>query len=251
MKKLLAKKVFLFIFAVGVLSACTGAVTPMQAEALDPANGIEIIVYTWDWPMMANIPPIHIWKDGHALWVTHGQDNLTHVYETFLSQDEVLNAQNVLSTSGFWEEAQPEATFTQASYLFLWASNSNQEGVASVTTPETQAAVAYLREILESSPNKREYFPSNGYLFISDDGIFSERTYYWPTDDVYFEFNEASQGIYVDGEVVATVWKAIQHDAFWIASQNNAYGYELKIPGISCVISIEPYMCNMYAPDSR
>ena len=230
----------------------SATIFPIPIETVNPINGIEVIVYSWDGP---NIPSIHIWKNGRAIWVIYA-DNLIHVYETYLSQDEIIKVQDVLSTSGFWEDAQPEATFTPASWLFLWASTSFQRGVVAITTSEIRNVLfTPLQNILESSPQKREYFPDYGYLFISYDGedsIYgSKHTYYWPDDKVSFKFETTSKGIYVDGEILSMVWEAFQENAIWIASQNNIYQFELKIPGVSCVISYEPYMCNIYTAEEQ
>lgn len=230
-------------------------ISPLPIKTIDPAEGIDVIVYTWDEPMRAKIPPIHIWKNGRALWVIYGQDKLTHVYETYLSPDEIVKVKSIFLTSGFWSESQPEASFTQASWLFLWASTSSQTGVVALTTSEIRDKFfTPLQNILESSPNKMEFFPAYGYLFVSDYGkhnaFTSGDTFFWLDDKVRYEFTP-SQGIYIDGEMLSGIWKATQRNTYLIASQNNTYRFELKIPGVSCVISIEPYMCNMYSVEEQ
>jgi hypothetical protein len=200
----------------------TVTIPPLPIETVNPAIRLEVIAYTWDWPMMANIPAIHIWKDGYALWVTYGQDNLYHVFETTLSHEEMLRVQEVLLKSRFWEMALPEAKFTNASWLFVWANDGDREGVVPTPLFDNIEVTDLLKGILASSVNKKEYFPLSGYLFVTDkiDNYNGDWAYLWPDDEVQFDFEVSTQGVYVEGKIISTVWNAVQQGAFQVASGN-------------------------------
>ena len=249
MKIQLAKILICLIVACICLSACMEIASPSPAKTLEPTNGIEIIVYTWDMTMPAGIPELHIWKNGSALWVTYGQDHLTHVYETYLSQGEMVEVQEILSNSEFWEKAQSKAIFTPSSAPCIWASYADQEGVIPPSAFSSKAVITSLEAILEASRNKQEYFPESGYLFISEKRrlYFDDDAYSWPDGKVQFGFDASTEGVHIDGEILSSIWDAVQQHHSMIASNENMYRYELKIPGVSCIISFEPYMCNIYS----
>ena len=206
--------------------------------------------------MMAGIPPIHIWKDNHAIWVDWKEVELLHyqwtVYETFLSPDEAFKVESVLKNSGFWEDVQQKAIISDASNFVLWASLPGKEKSIIVSKGKYKTTISSLREILEASPSKTEYFPKQGYLFTTQaESYLTESGFPWPNKEHVFDFSKHEQGTLIDGEILSTTWMAVQQGYYWITYQNVAYQYSLKIPGVSCVISDDPYMCNMYAIEKK
>lgn len=215
----------------------------LQTDTSQAIEGVEVLIFTWNWPMMANIPPIHILKNGYAVWVTYGSDERYHVYETFLSPEEISKVQDTLTNSGYWEDPQQEATFSK--HLVIWTSSSGHEKSVTAGNTKYKAVVSALQEILDISSNKTEYFPKYAYLFASHGAGFSERSYQWPDDEIDFQFGQALHGVYVEGKILLTIWEAVQRGDLWIASRGGFYKYALKIPGLSCIINYDKYMCNM------
>ena len=251
------KRILFLLIFVGLFAACdrqTNIATPASTEKT--TVGLEIIVFTWDWPMMANIPPVHVWKDNHAMWVDWKEvESLQYhwtVYETYLSPDEALKVEDVLKNSGFWEDEQQKAIISDASNFVLWASLSGKEKSVTVSKGKYETTISSLRGILEASPSKTEYFPKQGYLFTTQaESYLAESGFPWPSKENGFDFSKHEQGTFVDGETLSTIWMAVQQGYFGITYQGNAYDYSLRIPGVSCVISDDPYMCNMYAAETR
>jgi hypothetical protein len=243
----------LFLMLIGLISACnlqTSTTVPAATGQLTDTDDIEVIVFSWDWPMKANIPPIHIWENGRAVWVEWETVSLHryryHIYETFLSKDEMLKVKETIRVSGFWEDERPEALISDVSTLVLWARSSGITKSVYISELKYETALSSLREILNESPLKSEYYPTQGYLFTKQDEPFlTKSSFPWP-NELEFDFSKHNQSLFIDEEILSTIWIAVQQNYNWISYQGNAYDYSLKIPGVSCVINDDPYICTMY-----
>lgn len=239
---------------IGLISACSNPQTntnmPVETGQSTDTYDIEVIVFSWDWPMNANIPPIHIWENGRAIWVEWETVSLHryryHIFETFLSQKEMLKVQEKISASGFWEDEQPDAIISDASTLVLWARSSGITKSVSISNPKYETALSSLLEILNESSLKSEYYPTQGYLYTKQlEPYFTKSSFPWP-NELEFDFSQYNQVVFIEKEILSTIWIAVKQNYNWISYQGNAYDYSLKIPGVSCVINEVPYMCNMF-----
>ncbi len=86
-------------------------------------------------------------------------------------------------------------------------------------------------------------------LFANSTEYKSSVSYLWPDEDLDFSqyFGQLSNGGYVDGKKLATVWEAVQVSDT-IISHRVYYYYNLKIPGISCVFDYDGVkdVCRIY-----
>lgn len=244
---------------------------PLNSHIAVSADAIEVIVYTWDWPMQASIPPIHIWKDGYAVWTTsHSSNNQSgfewHVYETWLSSSEVAEIEKFLNAAHFWEYVQKGPSNPDVSSYIIWAEQSGRQKYAGVGGDENlQHAVAQIQNLLENAPLGKEYFPIQGCLYATGaESYLLPDAFPWPDDQPFIDFasvfraasrcnSRSGNGFLIDGDKLATVWKAVQQGFFWIISRGTAYQYVLKIPGMSCDVEYDGTWdkCYIYIVDYR
>lgn len=258
----MSKLSFIFWLCVGLLVACTPQVkispqptpeplflpTPTANISNTTDSRIEIVVFTPDESMSAKLPPIHIEQDGHAVWViSNHKDSLNttyHVYETFLSYQELAQIQNRLIAYGFWEDTGNGAIHPGASFLTVWVNVAGQEKSVVV---HNSTLIDALREILELSPLKKAYVPEEACLFAQKAAPYMTG-FDWPDEQIDFDFSQASQGVFIRGETLLTIWDAILAGQSWIVSQRKPYFYSLKIPQLSCNVTYDGIknICRLY-----
>lgn len=196
---------------------------------------------------MADIPEIHIWKDGRALWPIYNQDSQRYeFYETMLAQDEVTEVKSILANAGYWLDTSQGHKDVGSSYRTIWTDFLGQEKSVVVRNHKFVDMISALHKLLESSTHVKEYIPESGYLFANPATYFSTG-YPWPDESI--RFSQLTDGIYVDGQQLATAWDAVQSGDSIIVSNRAGYWYRLKIPEISCVFSYDGVkdVCTMYS----
>jgi hypothetical protein len=144
--------------------------------------------------MRAGIPPIHIWEDGYVIWIGHASNNMSHVYETFFSDAEMIKVRETIEVSHFWEYKEPGFPVPDYSWLTIWVNQLGQEKRVVVRDSKFEVTVSSLFEIFEASPLKAEYFPKQGYLFASKaESYLTESGFSWPDEKVGFDFSKSEQ----------------------------------------------------------
>jgi hypothetical protein len=234
----------------------TPTVIPLQIHDSASADAMEIIAEIW--PSMGvkiPIPTIHIWKDGYAVWVDFGTDQIVRVHKTFLSNEERIQVQTVINNSQFWDYKGPTVEIPDASLLTIWVKKAEKERSLTFRyAPEFMNMISSLQDILEMSSMKTEYFPKQGYIYISEAEFYlkdSVATYAWPDERIKYDFSKLEKGRLVDGTILSTFWEIAQQDYFWITSNGVPYNYELRIPGLTCLYnwdeSKHEWQCNPFA----
>jgi hypothetical protein len=214
----------------------TPTAIPVERHNLLSEDTIEVLVFTWDWPMSADIPKLHIFNDGYAVWVEYGEDDLWHVYESTLTAEDLDKVKRVVNDSGFWEYIEYGIPIPDYSFYHFRVSQFGQEKTVVVRESNFDAPIATLVDILNGSEKKSEYFPKQGYLYTTKHNYFmNEYGFDWPGGEMGFDFAAAENGILIDGKILETIWKAVQERKAWINVDNISYYYELEIPGLSCV----------------
>jgi len=213
-------------------------------------NGIEIIVFTWDQPIKADIPEIHTWKDGHAIWVESNLESQQYeFYETYLSNAEITKVKRILINAGYWNDKGQGLKNIGSSEDTIWTNLDGQEKSVLVRGQKLTMMVSSLHFLLNSSTRKQKYIPNAAYLFANSTEDKSSFVYIWPDEELDFSqyFGQLSNGEYVEGKKLATVWEAVQHGND-IISHGVSYNYHLKIPGISCVFDYDGVkdVCRIY-----
>lgn len=218
----------------------TSTAIPLQLHDSTSPDAFEIIVGIWDGvssPSSFYIPTIHIWKDGYAMWVDRGIDQVYHIYETFLSTDEIMQAESTISRADFWAYEGPTVQIPDATVLTIWVNQSEREkSLALRYAPQFETMVSSLRDTLEASSTKTEYFPKQGYIYTSKAASYLEDNgFAWPDDQLNFDFSKSEQGSLIDGPTLSALWQITQQNYFWITSRGIPYKYELRIPGLTCL----------------
>jgi hypothetical protein len=258
------RSIFSTILFVGLISACyqEPLISPSQAPTPSIQQGVtqsttekfEILVYAWDWGMLAHIPPIHIWENHRAIWVKREELNPNQyqwkVFETHLSDHEIQQIHNLLTTSGFWEVKQREVTFSSPSKQIVRVISPESDKSVEVSSVEHETSISTIQEILDNSTLKSEYYPDNAYLFAKRGSPLLDRTFTWSDEEIKFDFSQAIQGVPIEGKTLSTVWKAIQQGRIMIDSQGVYYYYALKIPEISCIINYDKHACDVFMGDA-
>jgi hypothetical protein len=256
------RSIFSIILLVGLFSACYQKPHVSPSQAPKPSNQgttqsttekLEILVYVWDWGMLAHIPPIHIWEDHRAIWVEREELNPNQyqwkVFETYLSDHEIQQVHNLLTILGFWEVKQKEITFSSPSKQIVRVISPELDKSVEVSNAEYETTISTIQEILDNSTPKNEYYPESAYLFAKHGSALSDRTFTWPDKEINFDFSQAIQGVPVEGKTLSTVWEAIQQGHIMINSQGGYYYYALKIPEISCIINYDKHACDVFMGD--
>lgn len=218
-------------------AASTSTALPIQSHSSVLPDSIELIVINWlGVPSQSEIPTLHLWKDGYAVWVEFEKDDSWHVYQTYLSTTEVAQIRNAITLSQFWQYDGPIIQIPDAILLTIWISETSKERSLSFRYAPKYAELANsVLNVLKGSPTKSEYIPQQAYLFTSRTESYldnSDKT--WSGDYLDLNLETFENGNLVDGATLSALWRTAQHDYFWILSDGNVYDYKLKIPELSC-----------------
>jgi hypothetical protein len=241
----------------------TSTTIPLQNHDSDIPGAIEIVVAFWDgMPSQVEIPTLHIWKDGYAVWVKYSTDQVWHIYETYLSTSEIAQIQTTITLSHFWQYDGPIVQVPDAIGLTIWISEAGKERNLSFSRNGNKALskfeelITSLNSILDASPTKSEYFPQQGYLFASrTDSYLNKSVKTWRGDHLGLNLETFENGNLVDGATLSALWRTAQHDYFWISSDGRVYDYKLIIPGLSCSSDWDSekyqYLCTPFVVESH
>lgn len=237
-----------------ISQSSTPTLFPITTHYPISENAPEIIVFTWDWPMKAGIPRIHIWKDGYSVWV-NSLEGQYQVYETFLTTNEMLKIEEAVFNSNFWNYEDTGFSNPGHSGLNIWITQSTLEKNVALIDPNLGALVSSLDTLLNESLMKTEYIPQQAYISATrKDSYLKDEGFPWPDNKINFDFKNAETWSLIDGDTLSTAWNADRQGFDMITSQEIPYWYSFRIPGLTCLYNFDTYKyiweCNIYTGES-
>jgi hypothetical protein len=110
------------------------------------------------------LPNLRIWGDGRIVWLSGGVlCSQREMSEGYLSESEIMNALQMIQTSGFWEQPTSRFTGSSAPDLYLSVSLLDRQYTS---YPTSELRSFFGRELIEQVTDPHQYAPAQGRLSV-------------------------------------------------------------------------------------
>jgi hypothetical protein len=190
---------------------------------------------------MGHIPDARVWGDGRIVWVEFEDDGSSVVWEGYLTEEALANLLRFTVEEGFfgWEDHYEPAnppTDLPSSHITV-----NMTDRSKTVSQYFDGAPAGFWRIYERVPlevsDAHQLAPQRGLLraWLRNDAIDAASAIPWSADADLALSELVSDGRWIEGPLVAFVWKNLrQHgDGALFREGNNIYGLSMQVPGLS------------------
>lgn len=193
----------------------------------------------------AYLPEAQVWGDGQIIWVE--REPIQRPLIGFLSEEQMINLLERIVASGFFDwqdqyssELPPTDTPSRCIEIHLEVQSKQ------VCELEAGAPPAFeeIHTILTTGANSqgKNYVPEVAYLsgVEVDESVLranNELEMEWP-EELGIPLAEAIQGVWIEGEPLAEIWRAAWANVFHmppVVDESGAYRLIVQVPGVSWV----------------
>lgn len=197
----------------------------------------------------AYLPEAQVWGDGRIIWVEHGP--LQRVLVSSLSEEQMMGLLRHILEAGFfhWQdqyssEFPPTDTPSRCIDIHMEVRSKQVcelEGGAPLAFEEI-----YMILTRGAGAEGKDYVPEVSYLsgFKVDESSLRANGIPLPEPDLEWPMElgispaEAIQGIWIEGEPLARIWRAAMDNVFSspiVVDESGAYGLVVQVPGVSLI----------------